>query len=386
MRAGNFLSGLIAFALSMAASAPALSEPRPSGSGMGLPPRPAPVADARDSGLLRSCGVGDAALHEVSARLAQGEVLASDAEALTYALRMSGIAHVRPRAWTLSGIGVSRAFADARLRAWLSTFGDVGERRCGIASAQSDDGRDIFAAVVIDAQADLLTMLPTRVRSGDWVKLDARTSIPATGAKVVVLGPSGAPKTVLTSFSGGRIRATFRADRPGAFLAQVLIEGDAGPRPVLEALIFADMEPPPSPPQLEAPGEQVDGQGLDAEEALARMVAAARKSERLAPLARDPALDDLARAHAAAMRGARRAAHDVGDGPPHERLEAGGITARAIGENVAHAASVALAHRALWASPSHRGNLLDPRFTRIGIATLPAEDGTIWVTQLFASD
>jgi uncharacterized protein YkwD len=43
-----------------------------------------------------------------------------------------------------------------------------------------------------------------------------------------------------------------------------------------------------------------------------------------------------------------------------------------------------IAHRALWASPSHRGNLLLDQFTRVGVAVVRAPDGMVWVTEMFS--
>jgi hypothetical protein len=43
------------------------------------------------------------------------------------------------------------------------------------------------------------------------------------------------------------------------------------------------------------------------------------------------------------------------------------------------------AHRALWASPSHRSNLLDARFTAIGVGVARDEqDGSSWICETFA--
>src|SRR5262249_52470190 len=117
---------------------------------------------------------------------------------------------------------------------------------------------------------------------------------------------------------------------------------------------------------------------------LARMVDTARASEGLEPLTRARALDALAQAHAERMLRAKSLAHDVGDLDPASRVEAAGLDLREVGENVAHAPSVALAHRALWESPSHRGNLLGARFDRLGVGVARADDGTVWVTELFA--
>ena len=44
-----------------------------------------------------------------------------------------------------------------------------------------------------------------------------------------------------------------------------------------------------------------------------------------------------------------------------------------------------LAHRALWASPSHRDNMLQPRFDRVGVGVCTDPDGSVWVTEAFAT-
>jgi uncharacterized protein YkwD len=65
-------------------------------------------------------------------------------------------------------------------------------------------------------------------------------------------------------------------------------------------------------------------------------------------------------------------------------VQAAELSILATGENVAHAIDVTRAHRALWASPSHRENLLQPRFDRVGIGIALDADGSIWVCEVFA--
>jgi uncharacterized protein YkwD len=159
---------------------------------------------------------------------------------------------------------------------------------------------------------------------------------------------------------------------------------DGGPRPLLEALVFAGVEPPSEFIVPKAPGEEAAQAVKDPRAALYDMVNAARASERAAPLERDTRLEALAQAHAEAMLHAHKTAHDAGDGDLNQRLANAGLELRA-GENVAHAASASLSHRALWASPSHRENLLFPDFDAVGIGVAPDPDGTLWVCEVFAS-
>jgi len=261
----------------------------------------------------------------------------------------------------------------------------LGDRRCGIAAGATSDGTPLVAAVLVDAVAEL-SSVPVRVRRAQWVPVDARLLVPASAASVVVLEPSGPPRTLLSTFHDGKLRSGFTPDRPGAYSVQVLADVGAGPRPVLEARIYVDTEPPESAPYPTAPGEQAAAgeAGGDDAAVLARMIAAVRRDEGVLPLTRDARLDALARTHAERMRARGTVAHDIGDGDPVARLEEAGLSARLVGENAAHAASVVLAHRALYGSPSHRANLLKGEFDRVGVGVVAGEDGSVWAVEMFA--
>lgn len=58
--------------------------------------------------------------------------------------------------------------------------------------------------------------------------------------------------------------------------------------------------------------------------------------------------------------------------------------ANLLGENVAMGVSVEGAHRSLMESPPHRQNILDPRFSHLGIGIARGEDEMIYVTEGFA--
>ncbi len=349
---------------------------------LGVAQVPAPLA-----AFFGQCKLGDAALSRVAERFARRQAEGSaalDVSEISFALRAEGSPYVWPRAWTLEGGDLDNPAAVERMHAWLTSFDDGGERRCGVALATTPQ-RSVLAAVAVDALADL-DPLPVQIRSGTWVEVNANLLVTASDAKVIVLGPSGAPYAVPTSFDGQRARARFHADRPGAFLIQLLANVAGGPRPVLEATVYADVAPPTSFFGDAAPGEPkqpLDG-GTDNAAALLAMVNQARATEQSPALARDATLDGIADRHAQAMRKQRRVAHDAGDGDPRSRVEGAELSILATGENVAHALDITRAHRALWASPSHRENLLQPRFDRIGIGIAIDPDGSIWVCEVFA--
>lgn len=305
-----------------------------------------------------------------------------DMAQVAFALRTEGAPYVWPRAWSLQGTNLDRGDVAARMQRWLASFGDGGQRRCGAATV-TDGNREVVAALAVDALADL-GAVPTRARSGQWIGVEARMLVPSSEAKVIVLAPEGSPHAITSSLSDGILRARFSADRPGPWVVQVLATVAGGPRPVLETLLHVDEAPPETFHSRPAPGEDAPDGTEDDASAIHEMVDAARQTERLSKLRRDERLDRVAQAHAETMLKARRIGHDVGFGDPRARVEAAGLNLSAAGENVVHAANVRRAHRALWASPSHRGNILQKRFDSVGIGIANDSDGTVWVCEVFA--
>jgi hypothetical protein len=265
--------------------------------------------------------------------------------------------------------------------------------RCGVASSTTlgvagKKGVDAVALVAIDPLADLAP-LPTHVKEGAWIDVDATLLRDATDGRVVLLPPSGKPKTILASTTEGppeHVKAKALLGAPGLWVVQVLASDLNGPRPVLEAEVWAGVEPSLSPPSPAVPGEEA-GEGIaDPSDALFARLNGARGAEGISSVSRDATLDQVARDHAEAMRTAKLLAHDAGDGDPASRVAATGTTWKVLGENVAKAKSDRAAHRALYASPSHRGNMLDARFKKVGIGvSIDPKSGEIWVTQLFGA-
>ncbi|MFO0674033.1 MAG: hypothetical protein U0235_31170 [Polyangiaceae bacterium] len=168
-----------------------------------------------------------------------------------------------------------------------------------------DGGEDVAAFVSVDPLADLLPSDAHPRRS--WLKIDATLLVPAASARVVVLGAGGRPRSGPATFEGHHVRATFAPDQPGRFKVQVLADVGLGPQPVLEAVVFADVEP--FEDEGTAPGGSA-AEGGDGPEALARMVLALRREAGLRLLARSHPRSTRARARARyeddRTRGARR--------------------------------------------------------------------------------
>lgn len=348
---------------------------------------PQPVATApREAALQSLCGAPDAALAEVARRNADRQVQGLDilpADELLFTLRAAGDPHPWPRAWSISGGPLTEDELSRRFSAWASGWRTLGVRRCGVARVAQPDGSEVVSVLGVDALADLAP-LPTAARVGQWLTLEGAMLVPASAVKVVLLGPRGAPRSVPATLHQGRVRSSFAVDQAGSWLVQVLATVSTGPRPVLEAMVHVGTPAPGRFTRAPAPGEDAGKGAKDDGEALMRMMNAARAAEGQPALSRDAALDALALEHAEAMQRARLVGHDVGDGDPMARMQAAGYRARVAGENVATSDKVESAHRAIWASPSHRGNLLMGEYRRAGVAVVRDANGRVWVVELFA--
>lgn len=348
-----------------------------------------PRSASEGHGLLPHCAGYDAALTRAAQAVAERQAArqpALELSELVVMLRALGSPHVWPFVWSLEGSDLSSQVLEERWGASLGPAPSGAERRCGVARVPAGHGVEVVAAVAVDVLADLAP-LPTRARLGEWLRLEARlVGAPGAGS-VVLLGPRGAPRTVPSQLGSGRLRSVFALDQAGLWRVQVLLSNEHGPRPALEVWVFVDEEPSFRAGASLAPGEAEDV-GLEVplgrlRASLLEMVNGSRLSEQRAPLRREERLDALAQEHAEAMRRAGRTAHDTGQGLPAERMARAGLRAFRTGENVARARSLPNAHRALWDSPAHRGNLLDDGFDAVGLGIAIEPSGGVWVCELF---
>lgn len=287
---------------------------------------------------------------------------------------------IAPRASQTNDAEQAPRLDPAQLKRRAQTFarGIVAPRRaCGIAVSRDERGNEIAVIVAAPEHASV-TPVPTSSRLGSWITVRARFFDDVPRARIVVLGPRGAPRSVPSSLVDGELVGRFSADQNGLFSAQIVGETDEGPLPLVELSTrvgAAVLE------EEQAPGETVLAHDRPA--TVFAMLNAARTGERSAALTRSSSLDALAEAHARILAERGRIAHDAGDGDPAARVSAAGLSANEVGENVAQAGSIEACHRALWRSPSHRENLLSPRFREVGVGVARGKDGATFVVQLF---
>lgn len=119
------------------------------------------------------------------------------------------------------------------------------------------------------------------------------------------------------------------------------------------------------------------------EDAMLARINELRAAQGMSPLARDGQLDQAARAHSHDMADHQQLMHvSETSGSPTDRVHAAGLAIDEIAENVAMHSDAAQAEATLEASPPHLANMLNPRFTHVGLAAILHSDGT-YVTQVF---
>lgn len=112
-----------------------------------------------------------------------------------------------------------------------------------------------------------------------------------------------------------------------------------------------------------------------------------RRDDGKGELVLDPVLSEIARAHSRRMRDEGFFGHDDPSGAGLvDRLRAAGVSFSLAGENLALVDGVSdparSAHEMLMSNPAHRGNILDGRYTEVGIGVAQRGDG-YWITQVF---
>lgn len=109
-----------------------------------------------------------------------------------------------------------------------------------------------------------------------------------------------------------------------------------------------------------------------------------RNKNGLSTLTLDPTLCYLARMKSQDMLSNGYFAHTSPTlGSASEMLKNYGYAFSAVGENIAHHASVVKSHAALMSSEGHRRNMMGTSWTKVGIGIATDKNGYVYMTQLF---
>jgi uncharacterized protein YkwD len=182
---------------------------------------------------------------------------------------------------------------------------------------------------------------------------------------------------------------------PAASAAPVIAQAQptvAAPQPTVSPAPTAVPEPPPSsPPPAPSVGVGLDTSPMDGyEQALFDATNVRRVSQGLAPLRANGYLVGVARIRSQDMATNNYFAHTspvTGD-TAFSLMDAYGVPYDWAGENLAMnnypaAECVGVADQALWDSPPHRENILNPHYTDMGIGLRVSPDGMYYFTILF---
>ena len=157
-----------------------------------------------------------------------------------------------------------------------------------------------------------------------------------------------------------------------------------------ETVHEATSAPAPAPaPQLTAASDQVAAASVDhnsKEQQMINSINQARSNAGLPALQVSSDLTKAARAKSKDMVNKNYFSHTSPTyGGLTSMLQHFGISYSAAGENLAMNSngSVSAAHESLMNSPGHRSNILEPRFSYVGVGIQVSSDGSHYYTQLF---
>lgn len=219
---------------------------------------------------------------------------------------------------------------------------------------------------------------PKDPRPGNVVRVSGTVSKELSQIQALVGRPDELVGNATIRRTGGRVSFDVRLDAgPGTYLLEVVARSERGPEVIAMLPIHSSgAELGPTQPCREADAD-LDG---TPEAQLIFLINRDRKRLGLRPLELSEALGQSAQRHATEMARTGFAAHVLPGGhPPASRLAHFDVATERFHENVAMATSVVQAHTDLWASPSHRQALLDPKVNRIGVGvrTIQTRGGPI---------
>jgi hypothetical protein len=249
----------------------------------------------------------------------------------------------------------------ARLVPWIAAL--AARLRAPIACGEAGtEGRTFVLAA---ARAGTLTPDPAAARRYEI------TLAPGFRDPVIYV-EDGAGRVARIALEG--LRAELPDDLEPPLRIQLVARGPDGPRPIAERTLGQISR------RTATPSRDPGAPALDVR------IDALRERAGVSPLRPHRVLAEAARAHAADVCRARRAAHELEPGrDPRARARSRGIDARHVGEVVARAGDVDAAFDALSRSVSHRAALIDRRFTDAGAGIAIDERGDACVVVMLAA-
>lgn len=356
--------------------------------------RTAPVADPRL----------EAALALLAPRVVEGR--APPTETVAEALWMMGVVEPLPYLLVISFNPGEEEATLGQARAQLAPLVAEGRYRRVAAYVGGAASGQLQALVAIQESFVALDPVPRQLRLGASATLSGRVlgnyrqpeifinppARPAApGSALVPLAPGGAQvHEAPVTRQGARFAGPVRCDTPGRYQIEIVAQGAFGPTVLANFPLYCEEAAPVQLAAAPAPRRETAWRSADDAEAQVReLINRDRAAAGLPPLAVDPQLEAVARAHSRDMRDHHFVGHvSPTTGSPSDRVRSAGLpTPRLLLENVAMGSSPGEVEQSLLDSPAHRANLLSPEVDRVGVgaAVNDGEAGReLYVTQLFA--
>jgi uncharacterized protein YkwD len=243
---------------------------------------------------------------------------------------------------------------------------------------------DDVAVIVFGRMEVSLDPFPRHLRPGDACRLHGEISRRYERARVYLTRPDG--KVDETPLTGRAIDVSLPVAGAGVYQVEVMSDGATGPVVLANVPIYVGVDEP-----AWTPGPPLDGTRTtvpaEAETRMLTLLNQVRRDANLPPLTIDTELRAVATGHTEDMIAGRFFGHvSPTTGMVEDRLKRAGVVVSRCGENVAQADNPESAHRVLMDSPAHRANMLDTKFTHVGIGVgfRPGEAGDLLATLVFA--
>ncbi|WP_394842963.1 CAP domain-containing protein [Pendulispora brunnea] len=289
------------------------------------------------------------------------------------------VGHAGPTLWLVfvRDSNVTEALIEGAMRRQLEAVPrNFPITRYGVGTARiaAGGGGDIVAIAFGPVELEL-DPVPKQVARNEALHLRGVVGDRFTRSTVAITRPDG---TVRTFESRSRSFAMdYVVTDVGLYRVELFGQGSSGPVVVANLPVYVDVHEPDPPARTPATSQE-SATALTpalADQRMLTLLAEARAEAHLPSLIEDEELSALARSHS----------EDMGDhgffghvspttGTTEERFRRAKLLLPLYGENVAQGDSPEMAHRVLMDSPGHRANMLDGRFTHVGIGSVVRPD------------
>ena len=235
--------------------------------------------------------------------------------------------------------------------------------RMGIGAQIANNSAAIVA--LLSVQKAELKRFPRSVAKPRSEELCGKLLPPLQAPKVFVTQPNGQVERIAVVQNGvDGFCAPIRFPVRGRYSVEVIGQGERGPE--VASLFRVAVGPPDSlesSTHLSEPKTPAEGKL-----AILARINSLRAAEHISPLESDPTLESVAQGYSQRMASENFFTHVSPEGVDlKSRLNKAGYAYQVAGENLGLAAGPLAAELSIEQSPGHRRNLLDPKFSRIGI-------------------